>query len=766
MKKVLTFSFSLVIVMMSLRLWAVNDYLNEYSVPVGVNVPYYPEGSLVPKRIDIVLQPGDLYKGNIGKNGFIYEQYGLMPKIAENLINNNSTNVVVSWSLNKGKNEEEYEKYIDGLAATNMPDWWIKKYQSIYSRNVQEAQTYSISAYSFLTNIHDRINELTDPDSDPDGDSFSNRTEFYCGSNPWRENDVIAFPRFVRIVPEGGTMATGVFHIVNHSKSNLFCSFENALIRSKEKRYRPYLFDNKGKSIDAGIEVSGESTNKIYCLIKDKFFPRRFDDCYQISVSVTNSLIGEIQFYTPGNYSHPLTKPTNLTPKAGSCIEPGEKLRCSWRDEGNRDISWYQIVNKYQIQVLGLNNKFPKSTYIEEKKPILLMDERDWIYNRPEPGNYIWRVNKQNQFSDPISSEWSWFNVGREVAPQKAKGRGSDQARIEGRNGAEVVFAVTGKEYDLGIGPGNASRKSHFLRPLQKNQKVYYQTNGWRDPDCFHISGVFEKTGVYTNTWFSISSEGKTNNSLYVFVVRNPSNEKNVRSFYYLEDKTITHDLFVNVPFEYKERKFFETFLKKDDLIWDKDLKMEFSDALPKGLSVNRTKEGDDLEIKGVPLEEGVFKLDLVFSNARRQVKEKHVFRIKDIGEPAFEIENRLQGPKEKRTGFYIEDGKNTIVHTSYVGIDFKYPVYCETYPRYNWLEDYWRFVKNVKIGFIGDVPPGLTVGDIPFCTNYSTKAETTAVGFIGEPSLAGRFTNFVVLAEKDFVVTNKHVFVIKKDLD
>lgn len=730
-----------VVLMIPLHLMAVSTYLNEYNVPVGINVPYYPEGSLIPKHIDIVLQPGDLYKGNIGRNGFIYEQYGSMPGIAESLIDKNTNSAVVCSFDRSAIFSEEYDKFVNGLTSTNMPDWWISQY-------ITEKQ----------------IDKLNDPCFDVDSDGYDNRMEFLSGSNPLQKNDLIAYPKYIKMIPEGCAMVTGIFHIINHSKSNLFFKFENPLIRSNDNRYRPHLFDKEGKSADAGIEVSAKSTNDVYCLVKEEFFPKFFDEDYQIFISVTNNSIGIIKFYTPGNYSHSLTKPTNLTPKAGSCIEPGEKLRCSWSDEGNRDIQWYQIVNKYQLQVIGLNNIFPKTTYIKEEKPIVLMDKRDWIYNRPEPGNYVWRVNKQNQYSDPISSDWSWFNIGREVAPQKAKGRGSDQAHVEGHNGADVIFAVVGKEYDLPIDK-KSSLNSHFLEPLLKNQEVYYQTNGAYHLNCFRVRGVFEKAGLYTNTWFNISREGETNKSLYIFVVRNPSAEKNVRSFYYLEDKTITHDLFVNVPFDYKERKFYETFSKKDDMSWDDDLKIEFSEALPKGLSVKRTEEGDDLEIKGVPLEGGVFKLDLVFSKAGNQVKEKHVFRIKDIGEPAFGIENKLQGLKEKRTAYYIE-GTNLIYHVSYVGLNFKYPVYHDAFLRYNGLEKYGSFVENVRIGFIGKLPPGLTVGDIPFCTNKVTKAETIAVGFIGKPAKAGWFTNYVVLAEKDVVNTNKHIFIIKDDLN
>ena len=81
-------------------------------------------------------------------------------------------------------------------------------------------------------------------------------------------------------------------------------------------------------------------------------------------------------------------------------------------------------------------------------------------------------------------------------------------------------------------------------------------------------------------------------------------------------------------------------------------------------------------------------------------------------------------------------------------------------------MDDYWRFARDVNIEVIGDPAPGLKTGGIPFCTNYFTKAETTALGFFGKPTQAGKFTNMVVLVEKDIVITNKHIFVIKKDLD
>ena len=69
---------------------------------------------------------------------------------------------------------------------------------------------------------------------------------------------------------------------------------------------------------------------------------------------------------------------------------------------------------------------------------------------------------------------------------------------------------------------------------------------------------------------------------------------------------------------------------------------MDFSEALPEGLSVSRTEDGEDLEIKGVPSTTGTFEIDLAFSNGKRHAKEQHVFRIKDIGEPPFEFEKKI----------------------------------------------------------------------------------------------------------------------------
>ena len=810
MKKILIKIITLVCAILPICLLADSSITNMYSAPIGIKVPYYRGINPIPRNIIIVLQPGDFYKGKIGKNGYIYEQYGLMPGIAEKLIQNNSTNVIVSYSLDRTKEDESYKKFVAGLTSSSMPDWWVTECQERYFKEIREAEralednskkirstislyddkklykkyyNQALHSYSFLTNIQNRINELSATNSDPDKDGLDNVTEYYCGSNPWKESGIVSYPKYLQLIPDGSPMVTGCFYIANRSPSNLFCKFDNALIRIQDGRYRPFLFDEYGKSIDGGMDVPGQSTNKVFCLIKDEYFPRCFYGGYDISISVTNNLIGEIILYTPGNYSHPLKQPINLLPQAGYRVEPGERILCNWEDEWDkkwdnksRDYLNYQIPNDYQLQVIGLQKKFPLTLHIEEKKPILLIEKDDWLNFVIEPGIYLWRVNKQTCFSNPISSEWSWFSIGREVAPEKGKALGNDNAWKNYYGQVIFVYAFAKKPYDLPMGSYQARESSRFLEPLMKNQ-ILYRTN-----ESFRIKGVFSKPGVYTNTWLDISSDGKTNDIRQYFIVRNPAEKKNVRSYYYLKDKTIVHELFVNVPFQYKERQFFENFSKTEDLVWDKNLTMQFDTSLPKGLNLKKTEDGEDLEIMGVPLKAGDFKTCLVFSNGKSEVKEKHIFKIKDIGEPCLEPEKKFKTMYKKFSSSCVTRNRG-VFHSSYVGLPMTYCFYRELKER---PHDYIYYISNCTVKVIGKLPEGIVVTNLPLTAEeeYSNfmpeenspfrkmfdkfyrDRDKVWYGFTGTPIEAGTFTNLLVFTEPGNVFTNRHIFIIKKDLD
>ena len=559
MKKILINIITLVCATLPVCLLADSSFVNEYSVPVGIKVPYYSGINPIPKSIIIVLQPGDFYKSKFLGNGYIYEQYGLMPGIAEQLIKNSSTNVFVDQRYRK-ECDEAYKKFVAGLTSSSMPDWWVTECQKQYFEEIKKAEeglkdnfkkmtnphykddgpyeefyNAALRSYSFLTNIPNRINELNAPNSDPDKDGLDNRTEYYCGSNPWRENVFVCYPKYLQLIPDGSPMVTGCFYIANRSPKEEF--FDVTFTDTELVKTSLLLFDEYGKRISSFMLIPGHSTNKVFYVVKNEYFPACFGNWYKIDVDVDSKPVGTIIPYAPGNYSRPLKRPFNLFPQAGYCFEPGEKMLCRWEVDKNPDV---QLEDNYQLQVIGLQKKFPISLGIEEKRSTVLMDKYDWYYAKIEPGIYIWRVTRENSLSDPVSSDWSWFAMGREVVPEKEKASGNDKATKE--------------------------------------------------------------------------SQGQT--------------------YYYLEDKTIVHELFVNVPFQYKERQFFENFSKRKDFVWNKNLTMQFDTSLPKGLSLKKTATGEDLEITGVPLEAGDFKTCLVFSNGRSEVKEEHVFKIKDVEKP------------------------------------------------------------------------------------------------------------------------------------
>ena len=771
--------------------WIMSDsYLNSHKIPVAIKtsgwIPFFGDDS----ESMIVLQEGDLYD-----DGYVYEKYGLIDGITKEFAEQNIKPSRTPYKEINKQLEEECDEFQAAIDNKTLPDNWKCYYRGSYENQCakllqkidilkssrqsnDEKKTKHLKAeYAFYTNRFSDpkiFEKISDPDFDMDKDGLSNLEEFYSDSDPMVKNSVAIYPTRVKLIADGSAVCTGVFYVANLTATNISFHLENNY-RSSDDRYAPKIVPVDAKF---GLSKNGlmfinmppASKQKFLYLLDSKYLPYCFSTSYGVTACFNNNstwsddYIGHINFYMFGNKGHEITKATDLHPKSGSKLQQDNSLYFRWRS-GEKNVSIkraYEI--RYVIQFYNVNKKmsfdyfcFTNTWFAPEKNDL----------NTFSPGLYFWRVIKQDAFSAPFCTDWNWFAVGREATCEKPKKRYGDQAHIGGYNGAEVIFATVGERYDLPIHFKSTSN-SRFLKPLPPDQEVYYKTSEAEDPNRFHITGVFEKTGVYSNIWLNIGIDGKTNEYPYIFIVRNPSTEKNVRSFYYLNEKTVVHELFVNVLFKFKERLFFEALSKKDDLIWDENLKIDFGKALPEGLTAKRSGNGDDLEIKGVPSVAGVFKVDLVFSNSNRSVEERHVFRIKDIGEPPFEFERKIFIPKKKkkRTSSVFTEEKNMVNHYSYVGIDFEYPVYVEAYPRYTWPEDYWRFAKSTKIEIIGDPAPGLKVGNVPFCTNYGTKAKVATLGFFGKPTQAGKFTNTVVLAEKDLVITNMHIFSIKQDLD
>ena len=64
----------------------IDEYLNDCSEAVVVAVPFYSNAPKNRQNINVVLQPGDLYRSNGIQNGCIYEKFGKIPEILTNLV--------------------------------------------------------------------------------------------------------------------------------------------------------------------------------------------------------------------------------------------------------------------------------------------------------------------------------------------------------------------------------------------------------------------------------------------------------------------------------------------------------------------------------------------------------------------------------------------------------------------------------------------------------------------------------------------------------
>ena len=110
-----------------------DDYLNNYEVPVLIKVPYYAKGAKEAETLELMLQPGDLYKSVPGKNGMVYGKYGLIEKTFAEFAKSHTNTPAVVRSDGRKACEKAYAAYTNGLAAASMPKDWIKEQTNNFS---------------------------------------------------------------------------------------------------------------------------------------------------------------------------------------------------------------------------------------------------------------------------------------------------------------------------------------------------------------------------------------------------------------------------------------------------------------------------------------------------------------------------------------------------------------------------------------------------------------------------------------------------------
>lgn len=414
------------------------DYLNENEAPVVIKVPYYEKGAKEPVEMELTLQPGDLYKSRPGKNGLVYEKYGLVEKTFTEFVKKERPTPVVKARDGRDRLNERYEKYLEGQKSEKMPKEWVKEYRDNFSYKLKyverdiEMETRARDAKkvrslekakAFLQSISSRIDDLEDPASDPDQDGLDNRTEFMRGTNPFLKDYVFAYPMYYEVVYDHSPVVTGTFYLVNSLKVPVKIEWENHLYRFSDF-YKLNVSIN-GRSIPEVIELPAASTNRLDCCFNAEAFPRYFDEAYDIDFyDVTNEYNGasfKVKFHTYEDNSRPLTSPVITKPDKGSLFSGNEAFTCGWEEpEGKAMKKDSSERMHYRVQFV---DPFGEKGERDFKIGVNAFVKRHQNLKADEfkQGTYFWRANKQDRFHAPVSSDWSWFAIGREVAPEAEK---------------------------------------------------------------------------------------------------------------------------------------------------------------------------------------------------------------------------------------------------------------------------------------------------------------------------------------------------------
>ena len=732
------------------------QYLNECPAPVEISVPYYPKGVKRPKQLNIVLQPGDLYQSREGRNGVIYEEYGLMPKIAESLMSEKDENLPFLYNSFKKSKEEKNKKYKLAISGTNIPSWWInheieRKEKWKYYTNFEKRQDLEQ-----IKNLDNKTLKtlLSDPSNDVDGDGINNFNEMKFGTSPFIKNSVVAYPSIVEIDPAGCLMVTGIFYIENFRSTNIVCSFDFDL-GGIDKKYKPRLSCSTKFLYRAGeygstntyIFVPAKGKTTIQCILNSQFLPYEMTSFYDIYIECKGDLIdfNKIEFYINGDYGPVLEKPGRLRPIAGQRLENFAYEKFLWDGRDTIRVSewlfypeFYNVKEKTEAEAVSKSSKMTDIGKRGNDRYIKSADTNDFI-----PGNYIWRVIKQTYYSKPVASDWSWFSIGKEIAPPvEKKTTFKPYHRVNASDTSNENFhcyeLMIGVPCEFTICNTNQSLKAPFEKPLPKGLKVILsdQDRWWT------LVGTPKEVGRFTNAWYINNNYKKS----AVFSIYDDDSKNVSKSIYNVDEGAVIHNLTIDVPFTYFAKTYYDYFTKQGGPEISEKAKVAYNKALPDGLELEY-KNGN-LKISGTPTKAGTYSRILSVSEGGKTREEKHIFNVAAINGPKRTVWSRKAG----NFNMITDKGKVTLItfpneNIWYnIGRDIRCLVLHPT--------PYIKLPRETQllVESIDPLPEGLEIekdGEYHYIS-----------GKIAQP---GCYTNHIRIVNGGFTYTNTHIYKIVK---
>ncbi|MBO7447859.1 hypothetical protein J6U78_05960 [bacterium] len=440
------------------------NYVNGEKFPVKITVPYYSSKSNHPRPIQIELQEGDLYEARSGKNGIIYPKYASLPNLLTNLLPKEYYDRDDKNRLSLIKKLENIERFTN---IEKIPDDIVdiqKRLASNYCSDIfyRNDKYVSLSSYEkrifektqFVTNHFVKLAAtLSDPLADPDEDGFNNAKEAECDTNPLYYNELAICPHRFRVDPQGNSIVTGFFSVINNSQTNYqvylqISDYSNDL-------YKPRLLltktGYKTKTFDEilSFDIASRSEEKIGFLAQTDCLPSYLStsiSCYvkRDNLSISKSmfdLIGEEErkklnkksMYVENdmnigkiypvlvNYECALpSKPIIISPADGARFSSIKEINFKWKDTDTKNkcdgdkASLFAKAYWYDEQ----NRKVKPCDYISNVSNARAKLKIDVdFYEFYVPGIFFWRVGKKTESKCVSYSKWNWFVIGKEVAP-------------------------------------------------------------------------------------------------------------------------------------------------------------------------------------------------------------------------------------------------------------------------------------------------------------------------------------------------------------